>query len=155
MNKKAISEIIAYVLLILIAISLSILIYGWMKSYIPKQDKTCEDNLAISIEKINCNSSLNIVNVSLKNRGLFSIDGVILRAGNISEGKAIYLLSNETYFKKLSVNEKLAPAESAILSYNYTKINQIKIIEVQPFIFDKKIILCDNAIVEQKVEVCQ
>ncbi|MDD3993925.1 MAG: hypothetical protein PHX15_01885, partial [Candidatus Nanoarchaeia archaeon] len=77
-NKKGISNIIGYVILISITISLSILVYNWLSFYV-QEDTTpkCPDGISISIEDYSCSPSM--ISIKLKNRGRFSIDGYIMK----------------------------------------------------------------------------
>lgn len=83
MNKKAVSLMVGYVLLVVIAVGISILVYNFLKLYVPKEKPECEKELSLIIEevKINCDES-NIpqsIDVTVNNRGLFKVDAVFIR----------------------------------------------------------------------------
>ncbi len=97
MNKKAVSIMIGYVLLIIIAVAVSVLVYGFLKAYVPKEKPECEKELALIIEdvKINCDSS-NVpqsIDVTVNNRGLFKMDAVFIRLEK--EGRRVKKFIND------------------------------------------------------------
>lgn len=153
-SKKGVSIIIGYVLLIVIAISLSLLVYAWLKSYLPGQIEKCPDDTALSLENYFCNKDG--ITLSLKNSGLFSIYGFIARIREKENGFWYELKTNdeiENYFdldeKGLKPNKK--ESKTFFLNRNITEI------QIQPFILGEKkeIVLCDNAIITQKVQNCE
>ena len=73
MNKKAISIIIGYVLLVVIAISLSLLVYAWLKNYLPKDVEKCPDSVSLTISNYNCDIEENKITLTLRNKGFFNI----------------------------------------------------------------------------------
>lgn len=78
-NKRALSNLIAYVLLIAMTIALSTLIYAWLKGYVSEPDiENCPDGVDVTITQANCilNSNLNI---KVRNMGRYTIDGFIVR----------------------------------------------------------------------------
>ena len=77
-NKKAISELVAYVLLITLAVSMAAVTYAFLKPYAekPLPEEECPDAINIVIENYACNDTN--INISLKNRGLFSVTGVVI-----------------------------------------------------------------------------
>lgn len=160
LNKKGVSIIVGYVLLVVITISLSLLVYAWLKNYMPKEAEECPEGTSLVIEDYSCLNDDNKIILTLKNNGLFNIDGFIARASNVSEGP-LYTLKNdrgetEIHFisaidnvkKPLKPNEK---AEETLLYGNYKGIARI---QIEPFIFDKEFVLCDKAITVQALEDC-
>lgn len=162
LNKKALSEIIAYVLLITIALSLSVLVYGWLKNYVPQDtgNLDCPDNIALIIKTYNCNltdTSFKL-NVTITNKGLFTVDGFIIKL-NDQDGAKIGLYpisSTEDGFTGV----KLKPGESYSHEYQidtestnvYTStdgttpnpLSKLTFIEVQPFIQKQTRIYCNK-----------
>lgn len=96
MNKKAVSIMIGYVLLIIIAVAVSVLVYGFLKAYVPKEKPQCEKELALIIEevKINCESDVpQSIDVTVNNRGLFKVDAVFIRLEK--EGRRVKKFIND------------------------------------------------------------
>lgn len=76
---------IEYVLLIVIVISLSSVVYLWLKGYAPTNDDIeCEDGVSIYISDINCTKSGEnyTLMLSLRNTGRFNIRGFYIRGSN-------------------------------------------------------------------------
>jgi hypothetical protein len=76
-NKKGVSVIIGYVLLIVFVIAMGVVIYNWMKTYVPKEDLVCPDEVSLFIKDYSCDS--NELNLTLKNNGMFSVGGYFIR----------------------------------------------------------------------------
>jgi len=138
---------IGYVILIVIAVSLSIAVYAFLKLYLPKDVPKCPDDISVSIEYAVCKNQ--IVNIYMRNRGLFNVNGVFVRAGDPDR---IYreLLSQEIF---PSLGGILKPGEEYNVSYNYVYTpTDIKEFEIQPFVFVKKeSAICERAVVKKEV----
>ena len=153
-QKKAVSEMIAYVLLIVIVLTMSVLVYTWMRKQVPVVSQECEENIALLIDNYNCFNGM--LNITVINNGFFNINGFYVRTSNESEGLAINTLDGVTtptingqvYFK-----EKFKIGESFRALFNYTKYGKIVKIEIEPYLVkEKKIILCNNRVVNIKAE---
>lgn len=83
-NKKGVSEIIGYILLIAIVVVISIFVYGFLKTFVPQESLTCPDGTSVSISNLIYNCTLNTLNFSLDNSGTFSIAGYFIHASNDS-----------------------------------------------------------------------
>ena len=147
-KKRGLSNIIAYVLLISITISLSVLVYGWLRFYVGEEEiETCSNNVNIIIRSYECYKQDEDtliggrINVTLKNKGLFNVDGYTLRVHTRSDAEfGIYLFDDE--------GAEIAPGVEYSESYNFNdslqdiegdgtpdeELLEIKFIEVQPFV---------------------
>lgn len=155
MNKKALSEMIAYVLLIVIAVSLSIFVYGWLNRYVPKQSLECEDNVALIIDDYSCNSSENTTDITVRNKGLFNVDGFFIRISNNSQAAVIPLIGEGVIDGQVFL--KFKPDQVLMKTFNYTGYNQITNIEIEPYIIREikrknQTVLCSNAVINIKAE---
>ena len=83
-NKRGVSEIIGYILLIAIVVVISIFVYGFLKTFVPQESLTCPDGTSVSISTFVYNCTLNTLNFSLDNSGTFSIAGYFIHASNDS-----------------------------------------------------------------------
>ena len=98
-NKKAVSLMLSYVLLISIILVLSIGVYSWLKlvaNVEPEVD--CKDDTSIIIKDYSCDPTSTISNfdLTLKNNGRFSVEGVIVTVGNDSSKTPMtYLVPNK------------------------------------------------------------
>ncbi len=81
---------IAYVILIVIAITLSIGVYTWLKVYVPKPGIECPVGASLIIRDVVCNDHSvgnNEVKITFENKGLFDVDGAYIRIGNSQTGR--------------------------------------------------------------------
>lgn len=137
---------VGYVLLIVIAVGLSVLVFSYLKFYVPKDMPQCPEDVSLSIEEASCDSGN--VHVTLKNRGLFKVSGAYIRIGD--GGRIFKKLLNEknVYFPPggLGLGDTW---ESEY--YSYDGIGE-KTLEVEPAVFvDDKLTLCSKAVVTQGV----
>ena len=69
MKKKGVSLMVAYVLLVVIAISLSALVYIFLKSYLPTDKVECPSDLSLIIEGARCIDNKNNLTINISNKG--------------------------------------------------------------------------------------
>jgi len=86
MQKKGVSEVVSYVLLILIAVILAMLVFAYLKLYVPKEKPECKEGIDLMIEDFGCTIGLSDtlkdqINITLQNRGRFIVDNVYIRIG--------------------------------------------------------------------------
>ena len=110
-KKRGLSEVVAYVLLIAIAISLSIAVYAWIKVYLPKDVTECPEEISLMITEYNCDEDL--INLTVENKGLFDIDGFYMKYA--SETDEIPIL----YFKEYPKDYTKNPSEDTLNSSVY------------------------------------
>lgn len=144
-NKNAVSNIIAYVLLISITIGLSVLVYNWLRFYVSEEIvEQCPDTVNVIIENYNCVSGTDgFLNVTLKNKGLFSIDGYILRVHDRPKAEfGFYTLTN--------IGAPITPGKRNTTTYHFNKshdgknFTEITLVEVQPFLIKTGNISCKS-----------
>jgi hypothetical protein len=166
MNKKAVSIMIGYVLLIAGIIIVSAVVYTWMRSYVPREAPECPDGVSLFIEDSVCKDLGGgdyILNVSIKNNGRFDIDGYFIKATktqeqevatfDISEG--ITSGGNAQASVVLFPGGKLEPGNSAGVA-EYDLDFPIYLIEVTPIRYEtiqgkNKLVSCGNAIIKEKI----
>ena len=97
-GKKGISYMIGYILLITMAIALAILVFNWLSHYVPEEDPTediCPEGVSLSLRNIVCDSGQTELSFTIRNNGLFSVDG--FRVGvNDKEGSELGVYTIET-----------------------------------------------------------
>lgn len=153
-NKKGISIMVGYVLLITIAIALSVLVYNWMRFYVSEEEgKSCPDGVSLIIWDYSCSATE--LNITLKNKGLFNIDGYVLRVSDEEDAELGLYTLNET-------GSKLGPQESVDFSYDLTSsiedgygspytLESLTVVDVQPFIYDGEKIFCKKSVAHQEL----
>lgn len=137
-EKKGLSDVVAYVLLIVIAVALSVLIYAWLKFFVEEggfniEDiERCSEDVGVIIKNQRCISETGDVdfNLTLKNQGLFNVSGFIVRVHNRSGA--------ESGFYLLEVNNTLlAPGQEINVSYDLDDkgiLGNVTLVEIQPFL---------------------
>jgi len=96
-DKKGLSIMIGYVLLIAGAIAMGAVVFMWMKSYVPTDTQECDDGVSILVKEYECITDNGIINlnITLKNTGRFSIEGFFIRASSTGDGIADTSLSDK------------------------------------------------------------
>jgi FlaG/FlaF family flagellin (archaellin) len=174
-NKKGLSIIIGYVLLIVVSIVMSALVYTWLKTYVPKEAAACPDGTSLFINSVNYNCATGVLTLTVKNNGRFGIDGYFIHASNksgaemasIDISQNIRVASSEDRIEQLSgsevrfssVRNALSPEEGENINeksfdiLSYGRIYKIEIIPVRIQEFDNqwKVVSCGNAKNEEKI----
>jgi len=167
---------ISYVLLVSMVLVLSVGVFSWLKLAADvKPEPDCKDDTSIIITDYACDPDSTVQNfkLTLKNNGRFNIDGIILTVGDDADkAPSIYLIpeflggggEGGTIPGHYFFNDPLKPGvvlenvdfldkTSGTESIDFTNI---EIIEVQPFIVKEgERILCQEAVIKQKIEACQ
>jgi hypothetical protein len=172
-NKKAVSAIIGYVLLVAFAITMGGLIYNWMKSYVPKDALQCPDGVSMFIKDINLDCASNELTITFKNNGRFDIAGYFIRGAKEGEEVATIDLSSKAIGSKILVGNALLffqgtennfePGKEIIgnkfdLTVDATE-KQIKMIEIIPMRYEvienkMRSVTCSNARIKEVVPAC-
>lgn len=121
-EKKGLSVMIGYVLLITSAVVMGSIVYIWLESYVPREVPQCPEGVSIAVIESSCVNGN--ISLRLKNNGLYNIDGLLVR-GSSRPGQEIATidLTNEIDggFIKPGGTGGLAPGEEDMirnLSYN-------------------------------------
>lgn len=171
-NKKGLSIVIGYVLLMAVSISMSILVYQFLKTYIPKDSPTCPEGTSILIKEAPCVS--NTLTLTLKNNGRFSLDGYFIHGSASADALATIDISQYFQDNELTHNTKITPTGGGV-SFNNAlpnslfpeaskdeqifnfppeiTIKKIEIIPIRSQVIDnfKTIVSCSDAKVETAV----
>ena len=83
-NKRGLSLVIGYVLLIAISVVMSVIVYQWLKTYTPTESLECDDGTSLFISSINYDCVKNLLEITVKNNGKFSVNGYFIYASNKS-----------------------------------------------------------------------
>lgn len=150
MNKKGISEVVSYVLLIVIAVGLSVLVYSFLKSYVPKEKPLCPEDSSLIVQDYECSSSLKILTINFANKGLFNVSAAYVRLGE-ANSKVKTLLRENVYLAY-----SLSPGKNLTERYPLPAgISGTKEIEIEPAVFNKgKLALCEKATITQTI-ICE
>jgi len=152
-NKKGISEIVSYVLLVLIAISLSTFVFIYIKAYIPKEKPECTQDINLIIQDYSCSAIQ--INITLLNKGLFSVDASYVRIGPVGSRVKQLINPNDLFFGVIEGQKGLIPGKALSKIYLSQNIKSgVNEIEVQPAVFTGKgdeLALCDKAVITQTI----
>jgi hypothetical protein len=94
-NKKGLSEVVTYVLLIVIAMGLSAVVFAFLSNIVPEEKYECPEGLALTITEVDCESPIvnKQVYITFQNKGRFEIDGIYSRvAENKNDAPSIPLV---------------------------------------------------------------
>ncbi|MBS3072030.1 hypothetical protein J4408_03495 [Candidatus Pacearchaeota archaeon] len=161
-NKKGVSIMVGYVLLVVIAVSISVLVYNFLKVYVPKEKPECSKEVSLIIQEAECiiSSGKSYFSLTVLNKGLFNIDAMYIRLGNETR-KVRQLVNDETKNSSYSVylpKGYLLPGQEfrSPLYYDVTWITNNKegeyILEVQPGIFSEgELAICEQYVTIKKV----
>jgi len=158
-SKKGVSPMIAYVLLIIIGISLSLIVYSWIKSQLPGETKECPSEASLIVSDYKCRPG-KVITIYFQNKGLFSLDGFFIRASNESGQIPVYPLIvvdniGDVGIATFDLDIRLEPGANINKTFSYGKLNQIYELGVEPFRMDgKKVMLCKNSIIRMEIEGC-
>lgn len=166
-NKKGMSAIIGYVLLITFGLVLSIIVFNYLKTYVPKDTGSCPDGVSIFLESYSCsNGSLNI---TLKNNGRFNYRAYSIHASNDPNQTVAFLDLSKNFtgssagypsnqrglvFFNIHDFKFMSPQTQVKHFFNYS--TPLYSIEITPVIFQKigstgRFVRCSNAISTQKI----
>ena len=158
-NKRGVSVMIGYVLLIAGIIIVSGIVYTWMRSYVPREAIECPDGVSLFIGEANCqeiNPKEYIINISIKNNGRFGVDGYLIKAAREpGQDIATVDISGNQAGIILFPGGILEPGERAVKA-EYTinfKTDLIEIIPIKYETIEGKNILsvCSDAKIREKI----
>lgn len=171
-SKKGISIIIGYVLLVTFAIIIGVIVYRWMKTYVPQEDPSCPDGSTLFIESSNYDCDTNILTFKIINNGNYDMGGYFIY-GSDRQGSEIAPLDltrgnmnvNSAFpgtagvkFGSFYYGDKndLSPGESEVERYNLTQFGRIYSIEIIPFRWQPQnrkttLISCSNSKLKEMI----
>lgn len=161
-DRKGVSIMVGYVLLIAIAIALSTAVFFYLKLYLPDERPECDVDIKMTIDSAVCVFDNDItptysnVRLNITNKGLFKIEGAYIKIGDAS--RAFREDLNPANPLSLASacngnNEFLNPGDKSCFEYTYNKApNEIQEISVQPVVWiNNEPVLCPESIVTRRV----
>lgn len=163
MNKKAISELVSYVLLIVLAIAMAGAAWLFLKPYAekPLPEEECPEGISIVLENYSCDGTT--MTYALRNRGLHNVDGVKLNVINTTtnfEETLQWILPNCNNVPNCTEcsNSICFPAagEPFVNSINYVHFGSIEKIAIYPIKINEKGFaeICSLAVLKIPIENC-
>jgi hypothetical protein len=143
-NKKAVSPMIGYILLISAAILMSVIVYVWLKTYVPKEALECPDSTSLFIKNYTC--SLSELNITVRNNGNFNIAGYFIRIANESGQELAtvdlsqrlkdqfggLILRNSILFSSSETGNSFIPNEEGTHVFDISGVSSIYFVELVP-----------------------
>jgi hypothetical protein len=170
-SKKGVSIVIGYVLLVTFAIIIGIIIYQWMKTYVPQEELNCPDDASIFIKDYAYDCDSNNLTLFLKNTGKFNLGGYFIYVTNSPD---VELATIEISENNTDPNSKLTPSgikfgligstenslnpdEIEIDEYNLTGIGRIYSVEILPIRWQKQrnkevLVSCKDVKIKKSIE---
>ncbi len=155
-DKRAISEMVAYVILISIALGLAVGVYSYWSVLvnIAKSPLDCKEGTSVSLENYSCDDVLQIITLKIKNTGRFDVDGIIAKFGEdpnkepVSVFDPFPIIGAPGHFSfDLKTGES---KEAKFKRSNSFSSDYIKVVEIQPFvIMDKRKVVCTNSVIKE------
>ena len=169
MNKsnKAVSEIISYVILIVIVLGISVAVFRWMSVSTPSIGETCSEDVSLYVKGYTCyqnSENMKMINMTFNNNGNFNIDGFYIRTSNTTDGLPTAGLKcwscpvstdPDSFLENGRFNfyDPLAPQKEILLEFEYTPVGNIKKIQIEPFVEEKNaLMLCPDATINIEVD---
>ena len=152
-NNKAVAELVAYVLLISLAIAMSGLVYAWLKSYASKPfaEESCPE---VSLIIYNYSCTTNELILSVQNKGRFNVSGYIAKINNETQDYTL-VKGSMKYFGHAMAPGKIITDTFNLTAQSFTgKINEIEIEAYRGKDKFGRPILCSNSIIRQSVTNC-
>jgi len=164
LQKKAVSLMLSYVILISIVIALSVGVYAWIRTMaVSPEIVDCKEGTSVILDTYKCSSGN--LELNIKNNGRFNVDGIILSVGNNpQQTPTAYLISQLTgggLEGHYEFSSPLKPGETQNADFsnmdsNRNEIDIIEIISIQPYIIENnKRINCQQAVITQLITDCQ
>ncbi|MBX4212551.1 hypothetical protein KW787_03810 [Candidatus Pacearchaeota archaeon] len=155
-DKKGVSEMVGYVLLVIIAVGISVIVYNFLYVLNPKDRPACEDDTYLIINSISCSLSQKTISLDLSNKGLYTVDAAYIRMASQQRKIRPQINKNPTEFGLWNLENKnkgLKPGESLQKDYSFSSVFEQGVsdyvVEVQPAIFkDNQPILCKQVVTE-------
>lgn len=98
-DKKGLSVMIGYVLLISIAIIISVVVYQWIKTYVPAETLECRSGVSLYVKDYIYDCNANTLSLTIKNSGRFNVAGYFIHgAKNLNDNIATTDLSDYTEY---------------------------------------------------------
>ena len=164
-EKRAVTEMVAYVALIIVAFSISVLVYSYLQVQAPKDRPECPDGVALAVQEATCmikpkpSGTRSELSLTLQNNGLRTLSGAYVRLGTTDQKIKGLVNENKIFFTaapESGESAALAPGQKIIQQYQ-NKIAGSAVgtyaIEIEPVIgFPGNLALCEKALVTKTIE---
>jgi len=164
-NKRGVSEVVGYVLLVVIAIGLSIGVYSYLRVFVPKEKPECQEDIHLIVQGYSYHHTdlSTDLSITLANKGLFNISSAYVRLGAINRTTRYPIGADKG---KVNFGAGLGPGisfplvdftnddfESLKEQFSSLILGEEMMLEIQPVVLSAKgeNVLCPNAVITQKI----
>ncbi|HJZ18579.1 MAG TPA: hypothetical protein VJ208_00550 [Candidatus Nanoarchaeia archaeon] len=162
-DKRGISVVVGYILLVSIVIIMSVIVYQWISTYIPREDIECADGVSLFVQDytLDCTDGSESLDLTIKNSGRFDVAGYFIHATtDSSQELAVTDLSGATDLRGSGGSVNYPPDGDDLNSVSagqifsdlfvLTSIGQIYSIEIVPLRYElvnnrNRAVSCTNA----------
>jgi hypothetical protein len=106
-EKRGISVMVGYILLITLGIAMAILVYGYIRTFVPSDSLECPAGTSISLKEISCEG--NNLNLTIKNNGRFTIHAAnflgALEGREVATRDFVQYVNKESLHLDLNISE--------------------------------------------------
>lgn len=167
-GKRGVSAVIGYVLLISVVIVMSVIVYQWVRTYIPRENLECPDGASLMIENYEYDCAIpgsENLSLDLRNNGLFDVDGYFIHVTN-EEGRELATIDISSYTSlgelgsmvRFPNNDPLSPGDGQrhIFDFSETGVGQIYKVQIVPARQEKiegrfRLASCNSAKIEEDI----
>jgi len=155
-DKRGVSIIIGYVLLVVVAIALAVIVFSWLRGQVDDGDEAeCPEGVSLIVKNIECDIDGRELSFTLQNKGLFNLNGSIVRVNDRVDAEiGIYNISELEYVLSPGEEKEIGILFSNIKNDGGGLLESVSLVEIQAFVFDEGIkAYCEN-IVSEVLEDC-
>jgi hypothetical protein len=161
-GKRAVSTMVSYVIIVVIALGMAAGVYSWLKIYatIPEDASPCPENVVLTIKSYECDKDELTLTLRLENKGLFPVNGFFLMASlDPDELPTLNLKPADLPAGQVVIEGRydfippLEPTETKTTKFSYSNFlsfnspDSIRRISLQPYIREENLIqTCPNKI---------
>ncbi|MFH1608360.1 MAG: hypothetical protein ABIA78_04470 [archaeon] len=166
-NKRGISIMIGYILLVTLAVVMSFAVYSWIKTYVPKDPLACPDGASIFLKNYECTAHL--LTLTLQNNGRFDIGGYYVSVSTVSGADATIDISEFITNQNLKLGggdmiifqipsgdnyNLFTPGDTETHTFDLTSVNNIYSVKILPTRHQvdenkKGWVVCDEAVIKE------
>jgi|SRR3989338_731186 len=167
LNKKGLSEMVGYVLLVAIAIGISVGVTLYLNAYIPKEKPECPEDISLLIKDASCkvvntgSISKTELALTLYNNGLHNVDASYIRMDTEGKKSKKWINnpskpeigdSNFYFYSPAGGTTSLAPGKEKSYLFDISDFKEgAYVLEIQPAVFSKNLIAACPAVLSQKL----
>jgi hypothetical protein len=172
-DKRAVSAIVGYVLVITFGIIMSAIVYNYLRTYVPKDIVKCPSGVSIFLKDYAYDRDSGDLLLKIKNNGKFSIAGYYIHGAedvnqkvatinlvnNFSESPGVPALAREDSYILFSAksSDYMKPNFDVVHVFSLGPNSNINLIEITPVRFEKsgntvKFSACGDATIREELK---